>query len=179
MLSAPRRGIVPSFLVFLIVALLVALLQPVLATPASAQSAPATGTMSPSPHFKKKYLPDPTGKPTAHKSVPACPAPTRAGQLTCNAYVRSDVKVSPAILAVADEAPAGFSPSDLRSAYNLGSATSGGRTVAIVDAYDDFTAEADLAAYRSEYGLSACTSANGCFTRIDQRGGTSYPNADP
>ena len=93
--------------------------------------------------------------------------------------MRSDVKVSPAILAVADEAPAGFSPSDLRSAYNLGSATSGGRTVAIVDAYDDFTAEADLAAYRSEYGLSACTSANGCFTRIDQRGGTSYPNADP
>ena len=40
-----------------------------------------------------------------------------------------------------------------------------GQTIAVVDAYDLPTAEADLAVYRSTYGLPACTSANGCFRR--------------
>ena len=48
-------------------------------------------------------------------------------------------------------------------------------TVAIVDAYDDPNAESDLAAYRSQYGLAACTTANGCFRKVNQNGGTSYP----
>jgi hypothetical protein len=39
----------------------------------------------------------------------------------------------------------GFSPQDLESAYSLSSATAGsGQTVAIVDAYDDPNAQADL-----------------------------------
>jgi subtilase family serine protease len=51
--------------------------------------------------------------------------------------------------------------------------------VAIVDAFDDPNAEADLAVYRSAYGLPACTSLNGCFKKVDQRGGTaSYPSPD-
>jgi subtilase family serine protease len=44
-----------------------------------------------------------------------------------------------------------------------------------VDAYDDPTAEADLGVYRSNYGLAACTTANGCFRKVNQSGGTSYP----
>ena len=48
-------------------------------------------------------------------------------------------------------------------------------TVAIVDAFDDPNAESDLAAYRAEFGLPPCTSANGCFTKVDQNGGTNYP----
>jgi subtilase family serine protease len=44
-----------------------------------------------------------------------------------------------------------------------------------VDAYDDPTAEADLAVYRSQFGLPACTTANGCFRKADQNGGTHYP----
>jgi subtilase family serine protease len=52
------------------------------------------------------------------------------------------------------------------------------QTIAIVDALDDPTAEADLAVYRAQYGLSACTSANGCFRKVDQRGGTAYPRPD-
>jgi predicted secreted Zn-dependent protease len=48
-------------------------------------------------------------------------------------------------------------------------------TVAIVDAYDLPTAEKDLAAYRSNFGLPPCTTANGCFRKVNQRGGTSYP----
>jgi subtilase family serine protease len=75
--------------------------------------------------------------------------------------------------------PSGYGPSDLQSAYKLPSSTAGsGQTVAIVDAYNDPTAEADLAVYRAQYGLPACTTANGCFKKVNQTGGTSYPPTD-
>jgi PKD repeat protein len=48
------------------------------------------------------------------------------------------------------------------------------QTVAIVDAYDDPTAEADLDVYDKQFGLPACTSANGCFRKVNQTGGTSF-----
>ena len=51
-----------------------------------------------------------------------------------------------------------------------GSTAGAGQTVAIVDAYDDPNAEADLAIYRSQYGLPACTTANGCFRKVNQNG---------
>ncbi len=70
----------------------------------------------------------------------------------------------------------GYTPCDLQSAYSLPSATAGsGQTVAIVDAFDDPNAESDLGVYRSNNGLSACTTANGCFRKVDQNGGTQYP----
>jgi subtilase family serine protease len=72
--------------------------------------------------------------------------------------------------------PAGYGPADIRSAYNL--TTSSTKTVAIVDAYDDPTAEADLSTYRSHYGLPACTTANGCFKKVNQTGGNAYPRKD-
>jgi hypothetical protein len=65
----------------------------------------------------------------------------------------------------------GYGPSDLASAYNIPpSAASGGLTVAIVDAFDDPTAEADLAIYRNQYKLPACTTANGCFKKVNESG---------
>jgi hypothetical protein len=71
----------------------------------------------------------------------------------------------------------GFSAEDLESAYRLPSATAGsGQTVAIVDAYDDPDAQADLSTYRSTYDLPACES--GCFTKVNQNGGTTYPEAN-
>jgi subtilase family serine protease len=77
--------------------------------------------------------------------------------------------------------PSGFyGPADLQSAYNLPSTTKGsGQTVAVIDAYDDPNAEADLGVYRSNYGLSACTTANGCFEKLNQNGQTSpLPSGD-
>ncbi|WP_051950757.1 S53 family peptidase [Actinacidiphila yeochonensis] len=78
--------------------------------------------------------------------------------------------------------PQGYGPADLQSAYNLGSAVAAGAgdgtTVAIVDGYDDPTAEADLAVYRSTYGLPACTTGNGCFTKVGQDGSASLPVTD-
>jgi subtilase family serine protease len=64
----------------------------------------------------------------------------------------------------------GLHPADLRSAYGLPSDNAGG-TVAIVDAFDDPTAETDLAVYRTAFGLPPCTSLNGCFTKVNQQGG--------
>src|SRR5207237_463385 len=70
----------------------------------------------------------------------------------------------------------GLGPADLQSAYKLPSATKGaGQTVAIVDAFDDPNAESDLAVYRQQYRLPPCTTGNGCFKKVDQRGGTNYP----
>ena len=68
-----------------------------------------------------------------------------------------------------------LTPGQVRNAYKLTSASSGGRTVAIVDAYGYPNLERDLATYRSYFGLPACTTANGCLRIIDQNGGTSYP----
>ncbi len=79
----------------------------------------------------------------------------------------------------ASSGPSGYNPSDLQSAYNLPSATAGsGQTVAIVDAYNDPNAESDLSVYRSRFGLPACTTANGCFRKINQNGGTNYPRGN-
>ena len=53
-------------------------------------------------------------------------------------------------------APSGLGPADLQDAYKLPSATEGkGMKVALVDAYDDPNAEADMAVYRSTFGLPA------------------------
>jgi hypothetical protein len=53
-----------------------------------------------------------------------------------------------------------------------------GKTIAIVDANDAPTAEADLGAFSAQFGLPACTTSNGCFTKVNQTGGTSYPAVD-
>jgi hypothetical protein len=105
----------------------------------------------------------------------ACAPLAATAVANCLAVVRSDRFGVP----LATPGPAGFGPSDLRSAYQLPSTTAGaGHTVAIVDAFDDPNAETDLAVYRSQYGLPPCTTANGCFRKLDQRGGTQYPPAD-
>lgn len=72
--------------------------------------------------------------------------------------------------------PLGLVPSDLQAAYSLPSASAGkGQTIAIVTAYDNPKAESDLAVYRAQFGLPACTTANGCFRKVDQDGGKNYP----
>ncbi|WP_333768522.1 S53 family peptidase [Streptomyces sp. IBSBF 2435] len=75
--------------------------------------------------------------------------------------------------------PPGYGPTELRGAYALPGTGGDGATVAIVDAYDDPNAEADLAVYRSQYGLPACTTGNGCFRKAGQSGGATPPVPDP
>jgi hypothetical protein len=76
--------------------------------------------------------------------------------------------------------PTGLSPSDIKTAYNFSTSNTAGtgQTIAIVDAFDDPTAEADLATFSSHYGLPACTTGNGCFKKVNQTGGSSYPSTN-
>jgi subtilase family serine protease len=107
----------------------------------------------------------------------SCATP-KAHAAACAALLRTDL--TPMKSARPKATPSGYGPSDLQSAYNLSTSTGSEAkgTVAIVDAYDDPSAEADLGVYRSQYGLPACTTANGCFKKVDQDGGTSYPKKD-
>jgi hypothetical protein len=76
-------------------------------------------------------------------------------------------------------AVSGYGPSDLDSAYNVPTTLGTGKTVAIVDAYDDPNAASDLNTYRSNFGLPACTTSNECFRKVNQNGATSpLPAAD-
>jgi alpha-tubulin suppressor-like RCC1 family protein len=73
----------------------------------------------------------------------------------------------------------GFDPQDLQSAYRIPtSGTAAGQTIAVVDAFGYPGAEEDLARYRERYGLPACTSANGCFAKVNESGEEgNYPPA--
>ncbi len=114
----------------------------------------------------------------SHASHASC-ADAKPGFASCKALVRNDVAKSAKSLRAEAAAPSGLGPADLQDAYKLPSSTAGsGQTVAIVDANDDPTAEADLNTYRSQFGLSPCTTDSGCFKKVDQNGGTSYPAVD-
>lgn len=109
---------------------------------------------TPSPSPSPRPTPTPTGAPTPTPVPTATPTPSSS-------------------------APPGYGPADLQSAYALPSTTAGsGQTIAIVDAYDDPTAEKDLGVYRSQYGLPACTTANGCFKKVNETGGSTPPSSN-
>ena len=100
--------------------------------------------------------------------------PVKEGAITAG----PDQETSPALSGSGAEG--GYSPKDLRSAYNLPSATAGtGQTVAIVDAFNDPNAESDVAEYRSYYELPECTAASGCFKKVNEKGGSSVPVSEP
>jgi subtilase family serine protease len=110
--------------------------------------------------------------------VAVCARGNPNGTARCHAHVVTDARGNPKNGKLTPNAtPSGYGPSDLRSAYNI-TGNGSGTTIAIVDAYGYPNAEADLATYRSTYGLPACTTANGCFKKIDQTGGTHYPRMD-
>ncbi len=102
-----------------------------------------------------------------------CAATTHAHQLSCLGKMRVQRASNGHIAPMITTTPTGLAPADIRSAYKLASLHGSGRTVAIVDAMDDPSAEADLAVYRSHFGIPACTTANGCFKKVNQNGAAS------
>ena len=132
---------------------------------------------------------------TRYARVEAVCPPPAPGDASCSAFARVNVPASeagepgvtaytvPAGVAAAGTArpgvltlgPAGgYTPADLASAYNYEDSSGGsGQTVAIVDAYNDPEIEGDLGKFDTNYGLSACTKANGCLTKVSQTGSTS------
>ena len=116
------------------------------------------------------------------QSVCGAPAP---GSARCNSRLLTrDGQV------VTNTAPKGFGPSDLQSAYNLVQPSKSWirQTVAIVDAYDDPNAVADVSKYRSQFGIGGCSGTagvTGCtFTngptirKLGEAGATSYPRTN-
>jgi subtilase family serine protease len=107
----------------------------------------------------------------SHARVCGIPHP---GEAECHARVLVDADGRP----VPNATPSGLGPAQLRDAYKITSNGSSSVTIAIVDAFGYPNAESDLATYRSTFGLPPCTTANGCFRKVDQRGGTSFPRLD-
>ena len=109
-------------------------------------------------------------------SVLAAAEGRTGGQLSC--FARAIAKhgdAGPQVM----PGPTGLGPTQIQSAYKLAGLNAAGRTVAIVDAYNDPKAASDLNTYRQAYGLPACTTANGCFKQINQNGATSpLPSGD-
>ncbi len=122
------------------------------------------------------------------EAIPAC-APPAPGYARCFALARkhlasrptgaNSASVQPFLLAggggAALAGPAGgLTPEDLASAYGFSPSSGGsGKTVAIVDAFDDPNIETDLATFDAQYTqLPACTATNGCFKKVGQSGST-------
>ena len=123
----------------------------------------------------------PVAQAHAAPSSAAVCGPAAPGFARCLSLVRTDIAAVPSSQVTPLASPSGYGPSALQAAYALTSAAlslGAARTVAVVDAYDQPRAESDLAAYRSQFGLPACTTANGCFRKVNQSGGTSYPRAN-
>jgi subtilase family serine protease len=112
-------------------------------------------------------------------TVPTLKPFCTVGPVRCLSFLRTDLPVVQDATAAHD----GYGAQDLQAAYNLASAaaTKGGtQTVGLVDAYDDPTIESDLNVYRAYYGLPPCTTANGCFKKVNQDGEQgNYPIANP
>jgi subtilase family serine protease len=73
----------------------------------------------------------------------------------------------------------GYTPSQVKSYYNFNTSMSAGtgQTIAIINAYNHPTIESDLATFSTHFGLPPCTTANGCFKKVNKNGGTTFVTA--
>jgi subtilase family serine protease len=111
---------------------------------------------------------------SGHNYKSVC-GPVQRGWARCFALVRTDIGGIPGgdhALVSRNSTPSGYGPAQLDKAYNLPTSGGSGQTIALVESGDYPTAAADLSTYRSQYGLSACTTSNGCFKKVSQTGST-------
>ncbi|AHH98738.1 hypothetical protein KALB_5376 [Kutzneria albida DSM 43870] len=87
------------------------------------------------------------------------------GKVACRQLLRTDL---PTHLGLTAAAPYGYGPADLQAAYKAPIQQGAGTTVAVTIGADYPDAEADLAVYRKQYGLPPCTSADGCFRKVNK-----------
>lgn len=99
-------------------------------------------------------------------SIPAC-GKVSGTDARCFAHIVTDRNGR--ILA-GHEPIGGYPPATLRTAYNITGTGTASTIVAIVDAFGYDDAESDLGVYRSQWGLPACTTQNGCFKKLNQEG---------
>jgi hypothetical protein len=127
--------------------------------------------------------------PSSYATRGACAAPSRlhgsclAVELVpLTAQARAHTRPIGIVRADGDATPAahnpaagdfGLRPADLHTAYELPATAATEQTIALIDAYNDPSAEADLATYSAMFGLPACTTANGCFKKVNEFGSES------
>jgi subtilase family serine protease len=104
-----------------------------------------------------------------------CPA-AAVGAAHCHAFVVTDANGNPT--ASSSPVAGAYGPVQFHTGYGLPTTSTAAQTIAIVDAYDDPNIESDLAVYDAQYGLPSCTTANGCFRKVNQTGGTNYPRTN-
>jgi subtilase family serine protease len=106
--------------------------------------------------------------------------PPSAGSARCHAHVLARPDGRGGVTPNVTTSPTGLSAAQVKTAYGFptDAAAGAGKTIAIVDAYDAPNIESDLAVFSSQMGLPPCTTANGCFKKVNQTGGTSYPRKD-
>jgi subtilase family serine protease len=75
--------------------------------------------------------------------------------------------------------PSGYTPQQMRHAYGIDQIANqgAGQIIGIVDGFDYPSVESDLGVFTSQFGLPACTQANGCLTVIYATGTKPPPNA--
>lgn len=109
---------------------------------------------------------DPGPPPVAYAERPVC-GPPASGHVRCFAHIlETGATVRPDLT----NSSGGLSPAKIKGAYGFSTdpAAGTGTTIAIVDAYDDPTAQADLNTFSNQYGLPACGST--CFTKYVSNG---------
>jgi Subtilase family len=108
----------------------------------------------------------------AHKKSKSCLAAARkaAKKKIAKKKAAAKKKLKSSTSAAPKSTPDGLGPAQIRGAYNLPSAAPIAQTIAIVTAFDDPNAESDLGVYSSNYSLPSCTSANGCFRKVNGLG---------
>jgi alpha-tubulin suppressor-like RCC1 family protein len=122
-----------------------------------------------------RYVANPREAPTNELWTPCAPAVK--GHAECELIAAPKPSAVPRLEYQGSGRERGLDPKDLRSAYNLPSTGGSESTIAIVDGPADPDAESDLAVYRKEYGLSACSEANGCFKQLNEHGEPHKPTS--
>ncbi len=136
----------------------------------------------------------------SHRDARVC-GQAGAGQAQCTAIARAfyqggvgyGARTRADLAAAAAAAQATYyTGTSIRTAYGITAQGDPSKVVAIVDAYDDPNAFANLTTFRSGWGhrmasqpctlatLTGLTSTSGspCFTKVNQTGGTSLPSAN-
>jgi hypothetical protein len=143
----------------------------------AAAGAPLLGAASASATPQRTaHLPAHAPTTTGHVVTLGCAA-AAPGSAGCAAEAVSPLgDAGPAVMA----GPTGRTPAQIQSAYALTGDSTAGATVAVVDAYKDPDLAADLATYRTQFGLPACTQAGGCLTIENEHGkATKLPTGNP
>jgi hypothetical protein len=133
-------------------------------------TADATGAVSPLPESDYTVRPTCSEPAPGHAGCLALELVPKTAAARAHTHPLGMASSQPITAALAADGAYGLRPQDLHSAYKLPEEQAGTQTIGIIDAYDDSTAAHDLGAYDKEFGLSECTSANGCFKQVNQRG---------